>query len=86
MARVYDLRDGRWPTLIADAFDALLHRGERLIRVIGPSPREMGTVVDIILPEAPMWMELVDYSIRILTFRCSCRCWSRPCCSLACSG
>ena len=67
VARVYDLRDLRWSTLIADAFEALLHRGERLIRVIGPSPMEMGTVVDIILPEAPMWMELVDYSIRILT-------------------
>jgi signal transduction histidine kinase len=67
VARVYDLRDGRWPTLMADAFDALSHRGERLIRVIGPSPRELGTVVDITLPEAPMWMELVEYSIRILT-------------------
>lgn len=64
---VYDLRDLRWTTLIVDALDALRHRGQRLIRVLGPSPQEMGTMVDITLPEAPMWVALADYSIRILT-------------------
>ena len=67
VAWVFDLRDERWSTLVLDAFATLAHRGERLIRVVGPSPQEMGTVVDIILPEAPMWVALVDYSIRILT-------------------
>ena len=67
VARVYDLRDQRWTTLVPDAFDALAHRGERLVRVIGPAPMEMGTVVDIILPEAAMWVALVDYSFRILS-------------------
>ena len=67
VAAVYDLRDDRWITLIADAFATLLHRGKRLIRVLGPSPQEMGTVVDVTLPEAPMWVAMIDYSIRILT-------------------
>ena len=63
---VYDLGNDNWTTLIADALDTLLHRGKRLIRVLGPSPQEMGTLVDITLPEAPMWVAMVDYSIRIL--------------------
>jgi signal transduction histidine kinase len=67
VAAVYDLRDDGWTTLIADAVDALLYRGKRLIRVIGPSPQELGTMVDITLAEAPMWVAMVDYSIRILT-------------------
>ena len=50
-----------------DALESLAHRGERLLRVIGPSPQETGTMVDIIVPEAPMWTAMVDYSIRILT-------------------
>ena len=67
VAAFYDLRDDRWTTLIADAADTLRHRGKRLIRVIGPSPQEMGTIVDVTLPEAPMWVAMIDYSIRILT-------------------
>ena len=65
--RVHDLRDDSWPTLVADALESLAYRGERLLRVIGPSPQETGTIVDIIVPEAPMWTAMVDYSIRILT-------------------
>jgi signal transduction histidine kinase len=64
--RVYELDADGWSTLIPDAFDALAHRGERLIRVIGTSPQESGTVVDLIMPEAPMWVAMVDYSVRIL--------------------
>jgi signal transduction histidine kinase len=67
VAAVYDLRDDRWGTLITDAFATLLHRGKRLIRVLGPSPHEVGTLVDVTLPEAPMWVAMIDYSIRILT-------------------
>ena len=65
--RVHDLRDDSWTTLMHDALESLAHRGERLIRVIGPSPQETGTIVDIIVPEAPMWSAMVDYSVRILT-------------------
>ena len=67
VAAFFDLNDDSWTTLIRHALDTLVHRGKRLIRVIGPSPQEMGTTVDIMLPEAPMWVAMVDYSIRILT-------------------
>lgn len=65
--RVVDLSDQSWPTLIADAFDTFVHRGERLLRVIGESPQEKGTIVDVILPEAPLWVAMVEQSIRILS-------------------
>lgn len=67
VAAFFDLNDDSWTTLIRHALGTLVHRGKRLIRVIGPSPQEMGTTVDIILPEASMWVAMVDYSIRILT-------------------
>lgn len=65
--RIVDLSDQRWPTLIKDAFETFRHRGERLIRVVGESPQEKGTIVDVILPEAPLWVAMVDQSIRILS-------------------
>ena len=65
--RIQDLNDDSWPTLVHDAIEALAYRGERLLRVIGPSPQETGVTVDIVVPEAPMWSAMVDYSIRILT-------------------
>ena len=46
----------------------LAHRGERLVRVYGPSPQEAGTIVDVTLAEAPLWAAMVDYAWRILTF------------------
>ena len=66
VAAVFDLRDTDWPTLIGDALVTLAHRGKRLIRVVGPSPHELGTVVDITVPEAPLWVAMVDYAVRIL--------------------
>jgi signal transduction histidine kinase len=64
--RQFDLRAAGPPTLIIDAFDALWHGGERIIRVIGPSPHEPGVLVDVRLREGDMWYEMVDYSWRIL--------------------
>jgi signal transduction histidine kinase len=64
---VYDLRDATAWSLVRDSLGTLLARGERNIRVIGPSPQEVGTLVDIVLPEAPLWVAMVDYSWRILT-------------------
>jgi signal transduction histidine kinase len=61
-----DLRDQSWPTLISGAVGTMLHRGARLIRVVGPSPQETGTIVDIIMPEAALWVAMVNYSFRIL--------------------
>ncbi|MGE3739345.1 MAG: ATP-binding protein [Geminicoccaceae bacterium] len=67
VAATFDLREEGWAELIRDAFGTLRHRGLRLIRVSGPSPQEMGTTVEITLAEAPLWVAMVDYAIRILT-------------------
>jgi signal transduction histidine kinase len=63
---VFDLREATIAGLVLDSFATLWHRGRRTIRVIGPSPHEMATVVDISLAEGALWIEMVDYSWRIL--------------------
>ncbi len=63
----FDLMEATPYTLIIDAFDALLHGGERTIRVTGHVPDdEPETVVDIVLPEASLHAAMLDYSGRIL--------------------
>ena len=53
--------------LIGQAADALRHGGERTIRVMGVAPGDPAdTVVDIVLPEAPLFASMLDYSGRIL--------------------
>jgi signal transduction histidine kinase len=63
--RVFDLRAVTPWSLITDAFDALWHRGERTIRVLGPSPQDPGLLVDISMREEALWNAMVDYSWRI---------------------
>jgi signal transduction histidine kinase len=64
--QVCDLRTDSPPTMIADAFRTLWHGGDRMIRVIGPSPQHPDVLVDISMREHPMWRAMVDYSWRIL--------------------
>ena len=64
--RLVDLNDQSWSTMILGAFGTLVHRGTRFIRVIGPSPQEAGTTVDIIMPEAALWVAMIEYSGRVL--------------------
>ncbi len=66
VARSFDLAESNWATLIYDSLEALAARGTRLIRVRAPAATEVGAEVEIVLPEAAMWMEMVDYSQRIL--------------------
>jgi signal transduction histidine kinase len=63
-----DLRERTPATLIPDAIRTLLAGGSRTLRVIGYAHEpDQTVVVDIVLPEARLWSEMVDYSIRILT-------------------
>ncbi|HFD16123.1 MAG TPA: HAMP domain-containing histidine kinase, partial [Rhodospirillales bacterium] len=66
VARTFDLAEANWVSLIYDSLEALAARGTRLIRVRAPATTEVGAEVEIVLPEAAMWMEMVDYSQRIL--------------------
>jgi len=52
--------------LIVDAFGTLWHSDNRLLHVIAPSPNMPSDVVDILIDEAPMRAELINFSERIL--------------------
>ncbi len=64
--KVFDLRAATPWSLIRDAFEALWHGGDRIIRVMGPSPQNPGLLVDVSLRERALWNAMVDYSWRIL--------------------
>jgi signal transduction histidine kinase len=64
--RVYDLREAGPLQLVVDSLETLGHGGQRVIRVLGPSPQHPDTLVDIVLDERPLWLAMVDYSWRIL--------------------
>lgn len=63
--RIFDLRKATPWTLIAEAAEALWHRGERTIRVMAPSPQAPELLVDISMRERALWNAMVDYSGRI---------------------
>ena len=63
----FDLREETPMRLIGEAADALRHGGERTIRVMGIAHGDPDdTLVDVVLPEAPMFASMLDYSGRIL--------------------
>ncbi len=63
---VFDLRSAMAPRLIGDAFMALAQRRDRVIRVIGPSPKNPAFQVDMVMDERPMIQAMADFSWRIL--------------------
>lgn len=63
---VFDLRTAMAPRLIGDAFMALAQRRDRVIRVIGPSPKDPAFQVDMVMDERPMIRAMIDFSGRIL--------------------
>jgi signal transduction histidine kinase len=64
--QTFDLRQGSFFGLIADAFAALARSGPYIIQVIGPSPRDSRVLVEVVLDETAMRAGMVDYSERIL--------------------
>lgn len=52
--------------LIGDAFVTLWQTDNRLLHVIGPSSTVSGDTVDILIDEAPLRAEMLDFSQRIL--------------------
>lgn len=62
----YDLGHAAFFPLIGEAFMTLGRGGSRLIRVIGPSSKDPGVLVETVIDEAPMRAEMYDYSKRIL--------------------
>jgi len=62
----FDLRKGTFFSLIGDAFMTLLMDGKRVIRVMGPSPKDPEILVEVVLREGPMRAAMLQYSVRIL--------------------
>jgi signal transduction histidine kinase len=52
--------------LIGDAFATIAHPQNRILRVVGPSPKTPEAIVEIVIDEAPMRIALIDYSERVL--------------------
>jgi len=62
-----DLRSDNFLMWLGDAFEALAQSGNRIMRVMGPSPRDPNVLVEVVMDEAPMVREMVAYSGRILS-------------------
>ena len=62
----FDLREASFFGLIGDAFMSLWHTENRVLRIVGLSPKEPGTLVEVVLDEAPMRAAMWEYSQRIL--------------------
>ena len=62
----FDLSKGNVPLWIQKSFETLFSSGNRIMRVIGRSPFEPGTTVELLLDEAPLRAEMWDFGQRIL--------------------
>lgn len=61
----YDIRDAHALMLIMDAFETLFQTQDRKIRVVGTSPKDPTTEVDLIISEAPLRDEMAAFAWRI---------------------
>ena len=62
----FDLDQKSFFGLIGDAFATIFHPGNRVLRVVGRSPRMPESTVEIVIDEEPMRTALLDYSERVL--------------------
>lgn len=62
----FDLTKGNVPSWIQRSFETLFSTGNRVMRVVGPSPMNPGTTVEALLDEAPLRSELRHFGLRIL--------------------
>jgi len=62
---VYDLRMSGFPGWIEDAFVTLAQTENRILRVVGETPKRPGVQVEIYIDEAPMREEMLAFSHRI---------------------
>ena len=62
----YDLREANSLSLIRDAFVTLWSGGERVLRVVGASPKDAAVLAEVVLDEAPLRREMLAFSERIL--------------------
>jgi signal transduction histidine kinase len=61
-----DLREAGFFALIGEAFVTLQAPDGRVLRVLGPSPKNRDVLVEVVLEETPLKTALIDFSWRIL--------------------
>ena len=62
----FDMRQGDFRMWIFDAFEVLFRNDNRVMQIIGVSPKAMDVVVEVTLDEAPMRQAMLGFSSRIL--------------------
>ncbi|MDD9876754.1 MAG: HAMP domain-containing sensor histidine kinase [Magnetovibrio sp.] len=63
---VVDLRKGSFVMWIRDAFDTLAQDENRILRVLGTSPKVPSLLIEVVMDETPMREAMYDFSARIL--------------------
>jgi signal transduction histidine kinase len=63
----FDLRNTNFLSLVGDAFMTLIQPDNRVLRVVGPSPKDPGILVELVIDEGPMRRAMYDFSWRILS-------------------
>jgi len=66
VAETVKLADMEWPKLIGDAFKTLWRAEDRVLRVIGHSPKDPNVVIEMVIHERPLHESLVEFAWRIL--------------------
>lgn len=66
VSTVVDLRGESFMMWIRDAFDTLAQDRNRVLRVIGRSPKNPSITVELVMDETPMRLAMYDFSARIL--------------------
>jgi signal transduction histidine kinase len=64
--QAYDLHSTMWFDLLGDALRVLVQGKDRVIRVIGDSPKDPRATVELVLDEAPLRTAMIDFAGRIL--------------------
>ncbi len=64
--KTFDLREPIFFGWILDAFKVIPQTENRVLRVIGPSPKDATVLVEVMIDEAPMRIAMLDFSWRIL--------------------
>jgi signal transduction histidine kinase len=67
VAATFDLRQQTFLDAIGDAVSTLVTRENRVLRVIGSTPRDPDAVVEVLLDEKPLRTAMYAFSWRILT-------------------
>jgi len=61
-----DMETATWFDMVADAMGTLVHGGNRVLRVMGMSPKDPDVEIEILLDEAPLRHDMLAYAERIL--------------------